>query len=61
LEKLARNREYLNRFWLEIFNSLSSDGYPVIPFEIDGQSLWQEFDFHWDIEKARRLIGISPK
>jgi len=59
LETLARRREYMNRYWLEIFNELSGHGVPIIPFRIDGAAHWQEFDFHWDFEKARKMFGIS--
>ncbi len=53
LEALARRKEYMNRFWLEVFNGLYSHGVPVRPWFFDGNTLWQEVDFHADVDKVR--------
>lgn len=52
LEELARNKEYVNKFWLEVFNLMSKKGITVRPFEIALEK-WQEIDFHPDIEQLR--------
>ena len=55
IRSLIRNKEYLNKFWLEIFNSLVNSGYIVKTVEIDKND-WKEVDFHPDIETLKRLI-----
>jgi choline kinase len=52
---LIRNKEYINKFWLEIFNFLVDNGYVVKTVEIDKDD-WREVDFHPDFETLRRLI-----
>lgn len=52
LESLARNRDYVDKFWLEVFNLMISKGIRVIPFEIDGEKNWIEIDFHGDLNKV---------
>lgn len=59
LERLARDKEYLNRFWLEVFNLMNSNGIAIRPFEIDGKTKWREIDFHLDLEGARRLLKLD--
>lgn len=59
MEELVRNKDYFDKFWLEIFNALSSQGFPVKLFEIDGEKKWQEIDIHLDLEKAKELTGIK--
>lgn len=61
MEELVRDKDYFDEFWLEIFNALSSKGFPIKIFEIDGEKKWQEIDFHLDLEKARELLGIAAK
>lgn len=56
LEELARNREYLNRFWLEVFNSISDRGIPINYFEIN-RTKWMEVDFHPDLEELKKRLG----
>lgn len=58
LEALARNHEYLNKFWLETFNLMSSNGIAIKPFEINGKEKWREVDFHLDLEEAKKLLRI---
>lgn len=59
LEKLARNKEYINKFWLEVFNLMSSNGIIIRPFEIDGKNKWKEIDFHLDLDEARKLLKLK--
>lgn len=59
LGTLAKDGEYLNRFWLEVFNSMYEGGVAVHPWEFDGNTKWQEVDFHVDLERARRLLRVS--
>ena len=59
MEKLARNKEYLNKFWLEIFNLMASNGIAIKPFEIDGKNKWREVDFHLDLEETRKLLKLD--
>lgn len=49
LELLATNRDYINKFWLEVFNLLSKSGIPISSFEIEN-SKWLEVDFHPDLD-----------
>ncbi len=61
--ELVRDKDYINRYWLEIFNSLITDGIPIEYKEID-QDDWREMDFHPDLNTIRSLIAdkiISPK
>lgn len=58
LEMLVRDKTNMNSFWLEVFNCLHDRGIPVRPWEFDGQTKWQEIDFHLDIEKAKGLLRI---
>jgi choline kinase len=53
---LIRNEAYLNKFWLEIFNSLAEDGVAVNTVQIDKND-WREVDFHPDITIIKKLIS----
>lgn len=55
LEELARNKDYLNKFWLETFNILANKGVEVNSFEID-KDKWREVDFHFDLHDIIELI-----
>lgn len=59
LEILIRNKENLNKFWLEIFNHLHKKGIPVPVWEFDGRTKWQEVDFHLDLNNARKFLQIK--
>ena len=59
LDKMAREVKYRNSFWLEVFNYLAGKGTPIIPWEFDGNSKWQEIDFHWDIKKAADFLKLK--
>jgi L-glutamine-phosphate cytidylyltransferase len=61
LEELAKNREYLNRFWLEVFNRLYERGVSVQPWEFAASEKWQEVDFHYDVMKVRELITAKAE
>lgn len=55
---LVTRHEYLDRFWLEIFNSLNEDGIVTRTVSID-RSAWKEVDFHPDIELLRRMVVMK--
>ncbi len=55
LEELARNKDYLNKFWLETFNILANKGVEINSFEID-KDKWREVDFHFDLHDIIELI-----
>lgn len=55
LEELVRNKEYLNKFWLESFNLLVNKGVEINSFEID-KNKWREVDFHFDLTDIKELI-----
>lgn len=55
LEELVRNKEYLNKFWLECFNLLVNKGVEINSFEID-KNKWREVDFHFDLTDIKELI-----
>ncbi|MBD3337986.1 MAG: NTP transferase domain-containing protein [Candidatus Lokiarchaeota archaeon] len=55
LEELARNKHYLNKFWLETFNALANKGVEINSFEID-KDKWSEVDFHFDLKDIKELI-----
>ena len=58
LKEIIRIREYLNKYWLEVFNHMADKGVPVYPWEFDGSTKWQEVDFHIDAEKAKELLSV---
>ena len=55
LEELARNKNYINKFWLETFNILGDRGVEIQSFKID-KDKWREVDFHFDIKDLKQLI-----
>ncbi|MFX0186765.1 MAG: sugar phosphate nucleotidyltransferase [Candidatus Hodarchaeota archaeon] len=55
LEELARNKDYLNKFWLETFNILANKGVEINSFEID-KDKWREIDFHFDLHDITEMI-----
>ncbi len=55
LEQLARNKKYLNKFWLETFNTLADKGVEINSFEIENNK-WREVDFHFDLKDLKELI-----
>jgi len=52
---LARDKNYLNKFWLETFNILADRGVEINSFKID-KSKWREVDFHFDLKDLKKLI-----
>jgi len=52
---LVRDKEYLQRFWLEVFNALAGDGVTVDVAEI-GPDEWQEVDFHPDVDVMKKIV-----
>ncbi len=61
LELLARRRESLKEFWLEVFNALYAGGVPVRPWFFDGEASWHEVDVHVDAAAVRRTIALKPR
>lgn len=59
LEQLARDKNYIDKFWLEIFNSMIKDGILIKTFEINGAEKWREIDFHLDLNEAKKLMHIE--
>ena len=53
--QLVRVKDYLNKFWLEIFNSLVMDGLNIKVAEIARED-WQEVDFHPDVHTIRQIV-----
>ncbi|MCP4685036.1 MAG: NTP transferase domain-containing protein [bacterium] len=53
--ELVRNKEYLQKFWLEVFNALAEDGVTVDVAEI-GPDEWQEVDFHPDVDVMKKIV-----
>lgn len=58
LELIVREREHINSFWLEVFNFMHTKGIPVRTWEFDGNTKWQEVDFHIDVDKAKELLKL---
>lgn len=55
LETLARNEEYNNSYWLEVFNLLADKAVPIEAFHLKREN-WFEFDFHIDLETAQNIL-----
>ena len=53
--QLVKNEDYLNKFWLEIFNSLIDDGIVISFLKIE-PSDWNEVDFHPDVDIMKSMI-----
>lgn len=49
LLSLVKDKEYINKFWLEIFNALIQNHITINHVEID-ENDWREMDFHPDME-----------
>ncbi len=59
MEELARNPNYRDKFWLEIFNTLVEEhAHNIHTIEID-RNHWKEIDFHPDVKNLRNLMGID--
>jgi choline kinase len=56
---LAKDESYLNRFWLEIFNSLIDVNGYNIDYKVIQEDEWQEIDFHPDIEIVRKIFSTK--
>ena len=52
---LVRDKEYLQKFWLEVFNALAESGVTVEVVEI-GHDEWQEVDFHPDVDVMKQIV-----
>lgn len=53
----CRNRD---KFYLEIFQKIMDDGWPVYFFEVDAKS-WAEVDFHPDLQFVRSNVDAFTK
>ncbi len=53
--QLVRDKQYLQKFWLEVFNALAEDGVTVDVAEIDYKE-WQEVDFHPDVDVMKQIV-----
>ncbi|MBL7206655.1 MAG: phosphocholine cytidylyltransferase family protein [Candidatus Aenigmarchaeota archaeon] len=62
VEMMARDFKYHNLFYLEIFNRLADEGYPVNHIEIHPDD-WGEIDFHGDLNSVKDNLDkfISEK
>lgn len=58
IESLVKEKEYLKKFWLEIFNSMISKGNKVDYFIINPDE-WQEIDFHPDMETVKKIFATK--
>lgn len=56
LEELGKEADYLNRFWLEIFNRMSLNGNVIDTVEVQHDE-WNEVDFHPDINIIKQFIA----
>jgi choline kinase len=52
---LAKMKEGLRYFWLEILNQLVHEGYLIKPIFIERDD-WREMDFHPDVEMIRNSL-----
>jgi choline kinase len=59
LVNLAKDPAYMNRFWLEIFNSLIDVDGAIIDFATINVKDWQEIDFHPDIEIVKKIFSAN--
>ncbi len=59
LIELAKDKSYINRFWLEIFNSLIDVNHHIIDYKIINEKDWQEIDFHPDIEIVKKIFSAK--
>lgn len=55
LLKLIREEHGRHAFWLEVFNSMATDGEKIKPLLI-GEHDWGEMDFHPDIDQMKKAI-----
>ena len=55
LLQLVTIKDYLNNFWLEVFNSLIDDGIIIHTATIN-KNEWREIDFHPDIDSLRKMV-----
>jgi choline kinase len=53
LLSLVKDKEYINKFWLEIFNALIQNHINIDYVEIDKDD-WREMDFHPDMEAIKQ-------
>lgn len=59
LEKTVRVAESHQRFWLEVFNYMWTQGVAVKPWMFESQGNWQEVDFHVDVNHMRQWLNAK--
>lgn len=59
LDRLVRDPQALQTYWLEVFNEVVEGGGTVRPWFFDGQAEWQEMDFHVDHDRIRLLLATK--
>jgi choline kinase len=58
IERMVRSKDYLDKYWLEVFNTLAREKVAIRPFQIEDG--WQEFDYHHDVEEFLKYKGNGP-
>lgn len=58
LIELSEDQSFINKFWLEIYNELVKDNIPIEQCIIE-ESVWNEVDFHPDINFIQTLLAKS--
>lgn len=52
---MARDQQFLDGYWLELFNRLTAVGINVRVWEF-ACNLWREVDIHIDVDQAKQLV-----
>lgn len=60
LEKMVRDKQYHNVFYLEVFQQLINLGVPINYVEVSEDS-WAEMDYHPDLESIRNNVSVFTK
>ena len=60
MEKMVRNKKYMDVFYLEMIQKLINKGIPVGSYEISSKD-WAEIDFHPDLEDINKMVSRFNK
>ena len=60
MEKMVRNKKYMDVFYLEMIQKLINKGISVGSYEISAKD-WAEIDFHPDLEDINKMISRFNK
>ena len=60
MEKMVRNKKYMDVFYLEMIQKLINKGISVGSYEISSKD-WAEIDFHPDLEDINKMISRFNK